>query len=68
MTQKTEAIVEALQPGQPVVPESTTWRGTTSEGVEPTLEASTHRGLRLGRDIWLGQEHVEARQHIISME
>ena len=46
-----EAVGAALQPGQLVVLESTTWPGTTREVVLPRLEAGS--GLRLGQDFGL---------------
>ncbi|MFP3948848.1 MAG: nucleotide sugar dehydrogenase, partial [Longimicrobiales bacterium] len=46
----TEAVAKALQRGQLVVLESTTYPGTTREVVLPALEAS---GLEVGRDFYL---------------
>ena len=46
----TEAVAKALQPGQLVVLESTTYPGTTREVVLPALEAS---GLEVGEDFYL---------------
>ncbi len=46
----TEDIAAALRPGQLVVLESTTWPGTTTEVLKPTLEKS---GLVCGRDFYL---------------
>lgn len=46
----TRAIAEVLRRGQLVVLESTTWPGTTTEVMQPILEA---RGLRAGKDFYL---------------
>ena len=43
-------IAKSLRPGQLVVLESTTWPGTTTEIVQPLLEAT---GLKVGKDIFL---------------
>ena len=45
-----EAVRKHLRAGQLIILESTTYPGTTSELVQPTLEAS---GLRAGRDFFL---------------
>jgi UDP-N-acetyl-D-glucosamine dehydrogenase len=45
-----EAVRRHIRPGQLIILESTTYPGTTSELVQPTLEAS---GLRAGRDFFL---------------
>ena len=46
----TQAIADALRPGQLVVLESTTWPGTTREIMQPILEAT---GLKAGKDFFL---------------
>ncbi|TYC49191.1 nucleotide sugar dehydrogenase [Rhodobacterales bacterium] len=46
----TREIAERLRPGQLVVLESTTWPGTTSERMQPVLEAG---GLTCGEDFYL---------------
>ena len=46
----TERIAEHLHPGLLVVLESTTYPGTTTELLQPMLEAT---GLRVGRDVFL---------------
>lgn len=46
----TEAVAEALSPGQLIVLESTTYPGTTREIVQPELEA---KGLVAGEDFFL---------------
>lgn len=43
-------IAKTLRPGQLVVLESTTWPGTTTEIVQPLLEAT---GLKVGQDVFL---------------
>jgi UDP-N-acetyl-D-glucosamine dehydrogenase len=47
----TRQIAATLRPGQLVVLESTTWPGTTTEVMQPLLEAT---GLVCGRDFFLG--------------
>ncbi|HEU4643688.1 MAG TPA: nucleotide sugar dehydrogenase [Gemmatimonadaceae bacterium] len=46
----TEAVAEALRPGQLIVLESTTYPGTTREVLLPTFE---RRGLTVGEDFYL---------------
>src|SRR5919201_3355302 len=46
----TEAVAEALRPGQLVVLESTTYPGTTRELMLPKLQ---ERGLEVGEDFFL---------------
>ncbi len=46
----TEAVASALQPGQLVVLESTTYPGTTREVLLPALEKT---GMKVGRDFFL---------------
>jgi UDP-N-acetyl-D-glucosamine dehydrogenase len=46
----TEAVSKALQPGQLVILESTTYPGTTREIVQPELEKN---GLQAGKDFFL---------------
>ena len=46
----TEAVAQALQPGQLVVLESTTYPGTTREVLLPALEKT---GMKVGRDFFL---------------
>lgn len=46
----TEAVADALRPGQLIVLESTTYPGTTRELMLPKLE---QRGLKVGEDVFL---------------
>ncbi|HEU4328533.1 MAG TPA: nucleotide sugar dehydrogenase [Roseiflexaceae bacterium] len=48
--QAADQIARALRPGQLIILESTTWPGTTTEIIQPRLEA---RGLTVGREIFL---------------
>ncbi len=50
IAEATEQIAQRLHRGQLVVLESTTYPGTTSEIIQPRLEAS---GLKVGHDLWL---------------
>jgi UDP-N-acetyl-D-glucosamine dehydrogenase len=48
-----EAVAAAVQPGQLVILESTTYPGTTDEVVQPMLEAARGGGLKAERDFLL---------------
>ena len=56
----TEAIAKRLRKGQLVILESTTYPGTTTELIQPTLEAT---GLKAGEDFYLAfsPERVDPR-------